>query len=316
MNKKLFFIFRLAVSCGLIFALIKLVPYKDLVGIYRQSHKGYLLLGMSSLFAGIFLLVIRWRFLLSALGVKVPLREIFLSFFSGLFFNLFFPSFVAGDVFRSFGITRRHGQLKKVASSVLMDRFSGLAAVTVIGLAAFIIGYDLLPQYQVFSSLGLLCLGLSFILSAIFSKRFFLFLLRVLKKNSGLRTKLLNFHEQLFFFRKNPRYFLGAILLSLPPQILTVASFFIVSKALGLEVKFIYFMILVPIIMVIAFIPVTIAGIGTREAAAVYFFSLAGIEKSAGLGISLVNLVFLILMGIIGGILYVGVYHRWLQPRS
>ena len=68
--------------------------------------------------------------------------------------------------------------------------------------------------------------------------------------------------------------------------------------------------------MAVASVPVTIAGAGTREASAVYLFSLVGIDKNIGLGISLLNLIFLIGAGILGGLIYVSIYYRWLQPNS
>lgn len=76
-------------------------------------------------------------------------------------------------------------------------------------------------------------------------------------------------------------------------------------------------MAVIPIVMALALIPITIAGAGTREAAFVYFFTAYyGIPESIGLGMSLVNLIYLVSAGLLGGIFYVTVYHRWLQPSS
>jgi hypothetical protein len=68
--------------------------------------------------------------------------------------------------------------------------------------------------------------------------------------------------------------------------------------------------------MMIALVPITIAGAGLREGAVVYFFTLIGIAKQISLGISLLNLAFTIFVGLCGGIFYVTVYHRWLQSRA
>ena len=87
------------------------------------------------------------------------------------------------------------------------------------------------------------------------------------------------------------------------------------AKAFYVEANLIHFFILVPIIMVIALIPITIAGAGTRDASAVYFFSLIGIGKSIGLGVSLLNLLSMVIASIAGGILYITVYHRYFQSR-
>ncbi|MFH1505081.1 MAG: lysylphosphatidylglycerol synthase transmembrane domain-containing protein [Candidatus Omnitrophota bacterium] len=317
MKKKNFFPFlRIGVTLAILFALFKLVPYGKLIEVYKDSHKIYLFWAFLAFFLCYLIGAARWKFLLVSLGIKAGKREVFYSFFSSLFFNLFFPSFVAGDLFRGYSISRRHGELKKVASSILMDRFSGALALTLIAFFSFIFKGDIIEVGGAGSALFILCFLALFGSLAIFSKTFFSLLMKVFKKKSSLKEKISSFHNQLYFFKKNPKVFFKSFLFSFPIQIFSSIGFFISSKAFGLQIDIIYFLILVPIVMAIALIPITIAGVGTREASAVYFFSLIGVEKSVGLGMSLLNLVFLIVMGILGGIFYVSVYHRWFQPRS
>jgi len=315
-KNKFFFIFRIAVTLGLFYALFKFVPYQKIIAVYKDSRKIYLFLGAGVFLCCYLLAMLRWRFLLSALGIKITFKEGFCSFFSGLFFNLFFPSFVAGDFFRGFTISYRHGYAKKVASSVLMDRYSGGTALTLVGCIAFIAGRNILREKSVIFALSFLCAAVLISSLIIFSKRVFLFFMKVFKKAPLVEDKLIAFHDQLYFFKKNPRLFFKSFLFSFPIQILTPFGFFVASRAFNVDLSFVIFLILIPIIMAIALIPITIAGAGTREAAAVYFFSLVGIDKSIGLGISLFNLIFIIGISIFGGILYVTVYHRWIQSRS
>jgi hypothetical protein len=314
-KKKLFFIFRLIITASILIALFKFVPYKKIVNVYKNSSKIYLVLGGCLFFLSYVVALLRWKFLLSSLKIKVSLREVSYSFFCGLFFNLFFPSFVAGDVFRAFSISYRHGHPGKVASSILMDRFSGSAALMLVAVISFLLGRNLIHDKTVILSLALLLGIVSFVSLVIFSKTFFLFLMKIFKKQSRLRKKVLSFHEHLYFFKKNPAVFFKSLIFSFPVQVLTPLGFFVASKGFHLDIGVIYFLMLVPIVGAIALIPITIAGAGTREASAVYFFSLIGIDKSIGLGISLLNLIFMVVMGILGGILYVSVYHRWFQSR-
>lgn len=318
MRKKVFFFVRVLVTGAILFALFKLVPYKKLIVVYQDSKKFYLLLGFAIFVLGQIISIFRWRFLLFSLGINISVKEAFCSSFCGLFLNLFFPSFVAGDVFRSFSISYRYGDAGKVASSVLMDRFSGGIALTLVSLLAFIAGRNIIPGEEVAVALFALCGIAGFSTLIIFSKSFFLFFMKVFKRNSSLRKRLVSFHDKLYFFKNNPKVFIKSLFFSFPVQILMVLGFFVVSLAFSVEISIVYFLIVVPIISAIALIPITIAGAGTREASVVYFFSLVGIEKSVGLGISLLNLIFLISMSIMGGIFYVSVYHRWLQshPRG
>lgn len=317
MNKKVVLILKIIISIGLLFVITRLVPYGKLVDIYANSKKIYIYLGFLAFFLCLILGGFRWWFLLLALNIKVSLKEAMLAFFSSYSFNLIFPSFVAGDIFRGFTVSSRYGELKKVASSVLMDRFSGSAGLALIVIFSLIIGKEYIFSHQeVLYSLAVYCFITAIVSLYIFSKTIFMFSLRVLKKGSPLKEKMISFHDQLYFFRNNLGAFMLSLLFSISSQILTILSFFITSKAFALNVEFIYFLILVPIIAVAAIIPITIAGAGTRETAAIYFFSLAGIEKSIGLGISLLNLAFYIVVGVLGGLVYVSIYHRRLQPSS
>lgn len=316
MKKKIFLYARLLTTAAIFFALFKFIPYEQLIEVYRNADKLYLVLAFFIFYCALSLCMVRWRFLLSSLGLIISFREVIYSYYSGLFLNLFFPSYIAGDIFRGFSLSYRHGSLKKVASSILMDRFSGVTALILLASTCFFFGTEILKDRIVIVTiltLGFL-VGISFLI--IFSKTLFLLLMNVFKDDSALKKKLVSFHGQLYFFRENPSVFIKALLLSFLSQFLLAWGFFIASLAFGSKINIIYFLILVPIILAIASIPLTIAGAGTREACTVYFFALVGMNKSIGLGIAFLNLIFLVSAGILGGLIYVGVYHRRLQLNT
>ncbi|MDD4955064.1 MAG: lysylphosphatidylglycerol synthase transmembrane domain-containing protein [Candidatus Omnitrophica bacterium] len=315
MKKTVSLVLKLFVSIAILFVLFKLVPYRELIEVYKKADKTYIFLSFLIYVLTFVISIFRWKFLLNSLGVKVRSRDAFYSTFSGLFFNLIFPSFVAGDIFRGFSISTHHGEAKKVASSVLMDRFSGAIALLLVAFFSYIFGRRFFREAEVALSLFILCLLLGVVSCVIFSKTVFSFLIKILGNRQNLKNKITEFHDHLYFFRKNPSVFFKSMYFSMPIQLLTPIMFFVGSKAFGLHVSMLYFFILVPIIMMIALIPITIAGAGTREAASVYFFSLINVGKAVGLGLSLLNLAFTIFAGLLGGLFYVTVYHRRLQSR-
>jgi uncharacterized protein (TIRG00374 family) len=303
-------------TAALIFALYKFVPYSQLSHIYKTSIKFSLFFAFFLYACGITLGILRWRILLACLGIHIPWCESFCAYLSGLFFNLFFPSFVAGDVFRGAGISYRYGETQKVFSSVLLDRYSGGIALNCIALVSFLTGWKMFFHWQIFYALMIFTAASFFVTMLIMSKSFFAFWMNILKKGSKLRKKLVDFHDQLYFFRERPKAFFRTFFISLFIQTFTCLLFYFVACAFRQNISVLYFFIVVPIIMVIAIMPITIAGIGTREFAAIYFLSLIGVQRSVALSISLVNLTCMVGSGILGGIVYVSVYHRWLQSRT
>lgn len=320
MNKKIFFIFRIVITFAIIFALFKFIPYSKIVEIYKYSYKPYIVLSVCISLVCYFVGIARWKLLLNHLNINVTKKEIFFCYFSSLFFNLFFPSFIAGDVFRGASISYRYGDTKKVVSSIFMDRFSGGTTLTLMVLFAALLsvalGFNTGICKEVVISIAILCLIVGAMAFVVFNESFFLFLVKVFKKNKFITEKLISAHEQCGFFRENPYVFFKSLIYSALINVLGVSSVFIAAKAFGVNINLIYFFILVPLVIIVSSIPITIAGAGTREAASVYFFALAGIDKTIGLGVSLLSLITVVFVGIMGGLIYVGLYHRRLQSGS
>ena len=100
MKKKVFLILRIAVSLGIIVLLFKFISYRRLLALYRDSEKSYIVLAFI-IFALVNVLgALRWRFILSSLGINIDIKEAVYTYFSSLFFNIIFPSLLGGDVFR------------------------------------------------------------------------------------------------------------------------------------------------------------------------------------------------------------------------
>lgn len=138
MRKKIFFLLRIVVTLAIFFALFKFIPYQRLISVYKNSQKIYLSFVFVIFWFSLFLGIVRWKLLLASTGVTVSFRETSYSYLFGHFFNLFFPSFVAGDLFRGFGLSQRHGKTNKIASTILMDRFSGGLALTLVAFISFL----------------------------------------------------------------------------------------------------------------------------------------------------------------------------------
>ena len=93
-----------------------------------------------------------------------------------------------------------------------------------------------------------------------------------LKFFPSLRKRAGDFHDILYYFMRSRRNFAITLMFSFLIQILNNMSFIMAAKAFGIHSGFGVFFALVPIISIVAMIPVTVGGLGTREAASLYFF--------------------------------------------
>lgn len=317
MKHRLLLLLRILATGGIFFILYKIVPYRDLLALLGRIEPLYVLAGFLFIFIGNILGALRWHYLLSELGIAISRREAVYAFFSSSFFNMFFPSFIAGDAFRSLALISRRKKPQKIIFSVLMDRASGFIALSGLTLAAFIAGKKIMVLPQIAAGVGIMVLAGAGMMAAVFTPGFLRGLEKLFSRWPAGREKIESFHGEFPLLRKKPGIFFSLVVYySLPIQVMTCLSFYVLARGFALDLNAAVFFVLVPLSMMIAFLPLTIAGIGTRELALVYLFSRVGVAKSLSLGLGLLNLFFMIMICLIGGVIYVSVYHRWMERSS
>jgi len=314
LKKNIFFALRVLVGAGIIFALLRIVPYSDLLRVYKNSQKVYLVFAFFIFFSASFLGIMRWRLFLSSLGLRVSVKEATYSSFSSFFLTLFLPSLIGSDAFRATCITHRHKSMAKAISSIFMDRLSGAFALCLVSLIVFILARGVVFEKEVLISLVMFLLLCIFIVLAIFSKTLQKLFNRVFKKGI-IKEKINHIFKELHFFRHNKNVFFHSLVYSIIIHLINCFVFYLLAISFGCKIKLVYFLVVVPIISFISLVPVTIAGLGTREAATLYFFSKFGMSEPVAFAISLSFFLFIIIMGLLGGLVYVVVYHRWLESH-
>lgn len=302
------------IALGILYVLFKFVPYREVLSLFTHSRKIFILIGFGLLFLDHILASLRWRFVLTHLGIHISAREAVYTFLSGNFFNLFFPSLIAGDAARTLLLTQHIRAPRKIAASVIMDRASGMVALSFITVIAYLWGAEIVNEPQLGIGVGVMAILGVGVLFVLFHRFFFLMLEKISFRYAGLNRRVKEFHGEFDIIRRNPSIFFKTVFIySLIIQILNSLSFYYLAKGLFVQADMVYFFVFVPLAMLIACIPVTIAGLGTREVAMVYLFAKIGVAQPASLGMSLLNFSFLVIMSLIGGLVYVMVSHRWVQ---
>ena len=88
------------------------------------------------------------------------------------------------------------------------------------------------------------------------------------------------------------------------------------AMAAHAAIDFVHVLFLILPVMLIATIPVSIAGWGVRESAMVLAFSYAGLAESDGLIVSILFGIVNLAAGAIGGIVWVASGYRWRSVRK
>ncbi|MCM8801509.1 MAG: flippase-like domain-containing protein [Candidatus Omnitrophica bacterium] len=311
--KKAFFIFlRISISILLLIILFNQIQIKDMLKLLKNTKILVLLFSFSIFLLSYFLCFLRWSMLLKAISIRVSLSRLFVSFCAGVFFNLFLPSTIGGDLVRTLDLTTHTQKSKEVLATVILDRLSGYIGLVSVAIIAVLWGLRLIKQREVFILIGIMTLFLIALLLFLFNKTVYSKINNLFKdSNTGVKHYLKNLYEQIHSFKSYRKTILANLLLSFLIQLLCSLTFYLLGVSLGIKINFIYFFILIPIISVITLIPVSMGGLGLREASTLYFFNPLGLNKDVTFAIALLNSGFGLIVSIAGGIIYVfGLHYR------
>ncbi len=262
------------------------------------------------------ILLYRWIILIRALRLELPMHAIWTNYFIGLFFNLFLPSSTGGDVVKIIGLCKFTPYKAKVVASVVLDRLVGFVAIVMMEFISFFIGRNLLNDTKFFLASFLFALMAGGLCLILFNEKIFSFGCRLFNRFPKIKTALMNLHYDVVLLKDRKRKVALALAWSCFSQVILSWTFYLVAKAIHQDINFIYFLIFVPIICVVSSLP-SIGGLGVRDYGAAHLFAKIGVSAGIAVSITLINFFFMVLIGLVGGIIYVSqISSRRLQHHA
>jgi len=236
------------------------------------------------------LMGIRWGYLLGFRGLEVGYRDATRLMFVGHFFNFFLPGATGGDVVRAVLVTRRAPRQKTVAvATVLLDRFVGLAGMAVLaGLMTAATWGDERTR-RAGPAVGATLAILVAAAAVLFSRRVGrLIRLDALIERLPWRENLRWAMETLRSLPRSGRATALVAAVTIGVHVLLAAGIACMGSSLDLPVPAGLYFVFVPVIYILAAIPISVGGLGLVEGMYVVFFAASGgVDVSAVVALSL-----------------------------
>ncbi len=281
-------VIRLSVTVGLYALLLAAMNVGELAQLIAAIDWRWLSAGLAIPLVGIPLSALRWQVLLHHHGIDRPYRELLLRYWSGSFYNTVLPGSVSGDVVRVGGLTKSGVPLGLSAFSVLADRCIGLWLCLVIGLVSSI-WPSRLPHRLLLGSV--FAAGLSGSLLA-------LWLLQYVPRG-GWRW-LQRALGLVALLRVRPSRSL--LLLALVFQWLVIVHLYVVARAVQAPISLLASGLYMPAVVLAALLPVSLNGLGMREAVLVVLLAGLGVSREHAALVGLLLLLTSTISSLPGGI--------------
>ena len=294
---------KLLVSAGLLYLLYRKIPVRAITGILLGADYRYLAPIFALLLFNTLISSWKWQLFLRADGVRVPLMTLVATYLIANIYNMFLPSNIGGDSYRIYDIRRRSGQGMRTAAAVFADRVSGFVAMITLGvLAAPFVALRFHEPLFFFGPLVLFS-AMVLVLAALFSQVPFRLFMRVtrLERVRALARLTEKFFLSLSVYGDNRKLLVQAMAISFLFQVTVFVIIYCMALSLHVRVPFVYFCAFLPLIGLLEVLPLSINGIGLRDAGYVFFFGQAGMNDAQTRSLALVYLGIAALYSLVAG---------------
>jgi len=262
---------------------------------------------------------LRWKILLKVQGINLSTPRITGLFFIGMFYNQFLPGGTGGDIVKTYLLWKETpGQKQGALLAVLFDRMIGLIALIVITGVLIFLRYGWLtretaaqldsnplhnPRFYVGVVLAIFASSVLFVTTTFTVSGFNL--LHKLPHRFPGREKLIEISAAYHLYARHWRATASAFGASLVCHLGTFATFLCVAYAFQAKVAPVDFFAIMPIERTISSLPISFAGVGTREfILQVMLFNLCAIPPAVARMIGLTGFTVILLCCLPGGIVY------------
>lgn len=299
-------VLRFVVSFGLMGIILYL--FREQLPMVFQYLKAvqplYFLMAVAVFFVGIIAISFRLRFVVQVHGTKLSVAAAYYVNLIALFFNNVLPSSVGGEMMKAYYLYRGSEGSVSVFSAVVVDRLFGLIAMLLISISTIFFFDSAQGSHKIMGSIVMLAAATITLGIFIFNKRIVdtLCQIHIPLLPAIFIEKIREIYRAMYEYREHKGIFGNCMALTVAGQIAFIIVNYLLARSLGIEIPLAFFFFFVPILLLMGVAP-SVNGIGVREATFLFYLTEFTTPEKA-LALSLLTTFFMILVGMIAGIVY------------
>lgn len=240
----------------------------------------------------------RWLLLLRASGAPIRSRDAARIFLVSSFVGSFLPAGVGGDAARAYALGQRTAQRGAAVASVAIDRILGVIAIALMGAVGVLVYARSHPDTDIQGPATLLALVVMVgSIAAVWADKW----IRLLPEPAWHVTPIrlaLRIADGLAAYRSTPGTLAIVFGLSVLVQMLRILQAFALGLGLGIAVPFSYYLVFMPIGLLMLLLPVSISGFGLPQSVIVWLLRPVGVPDPLSLALATL----IVLSGLFGNL--------------
>jgi glycosyltransferase 2 family protein len=298
-------ILRVLVAAGLTGYLLWRSDPSAVLQAAAHADLGWLAAAVLLVFVDRALMAERWIHLLCIIDPRARPRlgRLLEIFFVSTFVGTFLPASIGGDAVRAYSLSRENVSCADAVASVFMDRMLGVASLLLVGVGGLFLARDLASNRVILLSLALTLAVSVLTMLIIFSERVGIWCARLASAMPIVAVQRAGggIIESVRRYAGHHLALLTVLASSVAVQILRILQAYCLGRAIAIEAGPSVYFAFIPLILLVMLLPVSINGLGTGQAAFVWFFARAGVSAAPAFALSLLFILALQLVGNLPG---------------
>lgn len=251
-------------------------------------------------------MILRWVLLLRASGIAISAGDATRLFLISSFVGSFLPAGIGADAARAYGLARESTSGSEALASVAVDRVLGvlsLVAMGLIGLMAW--APDGRNDWRLMGAvfvIGGACVA------GFWADQWIRWIVPAHRHDGSITRRVLRLSDAVSRYRNRRGVLAHVMAWSLVVQFLRITQAYVLGVGLGMTVPFAYFLLFMPVGLLILLLPISVSGFGLPQGIIVWLLRPVGVAESAAFALATL----IVLTGLAGNL--PGLW-LWLRAR-
>ncbi|MEW6319914.1 MAG: lysylphosphatidylglycerol synthase transmembrane domain-containing protein [Acidobacteriota bacterium] len=275
---------RVLVTVGILAYLASRIDMGDAARAVVSVRPGHLAAVLGLVAVDRAVMVLRWHLLLRAAGTPIGGAESARIFLVSAFVGSFLPAGIGGDAARAYSLAARTAQGSEAVASVVVDRLLGVLSLGTIGALGAVLWSPSVGG--VWQSVAAVTLVVGACLAAFWASPLVRALLPArLAHGAALRLPL-KVADAVGRYRDRRGVLAAVMAWSIVVQVLRIVQAYLLGLGLGIDVAFGYYLLFMPVGLLMLLLPVSVSGFGLPQGVIVWLLRPVGVADELSFALS------------------------------
>lgn len=229
-------------------------------------------------------MILRWVLLLRASGNPITTVDATRLFLVSSFVGSFLPAGVGADAARAYGLARENTAGSEALASVAVDRLLGvvsLVLMAIIGVIAWA------PQGRTdWRIAAAIMVALIMCIAVFWANEWMRWILPAHRHEGFVTRRVLRLTDAVGRYRDRRGVLVHVLVWSIVVQVLRITQAYVLALGVGMTVPFTYFLLFMPLGLLMLLLPISISGFGLPQGVIVWLLRPMGVPDSQSFALS------------------------------